>query len=98
MKKRNTPSRSTKKKPQPAPSSHELEVRRALPLDYVTTYVCGVAPYWTGKNARQSAVDFAKARAKFGRGEIRVLDQNRSIERIISFDRGKVNCEVAEVG
>lgn len=37
MKKRNTPSRSTKKKRQPAPSSHELEVRRALPLDYVTT-------------------------------------------------------------
>ena len=27
----------------------------------------GVQPYWTGKNAKQSAIDYAKARAKFGR-------------------------------
>jgi hypothetical protein len=26
----------------------------------------GVQPYWTGDSAKQSAVDYAKARAKFG--------------------------------
>jgi hypothetical protein len=35
--------------------------------------VSGVQPYWIGKDAKQSAIDYAKARAKFGRGEIRVL-------------------------
>jgi hypothetical protein len=33
----------------------------------------GVQPYWVGNDAKQSAIDYAKARAKFGRGEIRVL-------------------------
>jgi hypothetical protein len=33
----------------------------------------GVEPYWTGESAKQSAIDYAKARAKFGHGEIRVL-------------------------
>jgi len=33
----------------------------------------GVEPRWTGENAKQSANDYAKARAKVGRGKIRVL-------------------------
>jgi len=27
----------------------------------------GVEPFWTGENAKQSAIDYAKGRAKFGR-------------------------------
>jgi len=46
----------------------------------------GVQPYWTGESAKESAIDYAKARVKFGRGEIRVLNKNGSMERIISFD------------
>src|SRR5437879_3598622 len=46
----------------------------------------GVQPYWTGENAKQSAIDYAKARAKFARGEIRVLNPDRSVERTIPFD------------
>jgi hypothetical protein len=45
----------------------------------------GVQPYWTGKNAKEDAIGYATARAKFGRGEIRVLDGNGSIERTIAF-------------
>jgi Uncharacterized protein conserved in bacteria (DUF2188) len=45
----------------------------------------GVEPYWTGESAKQSAIDYAKARAKFGRGEIRVLKQDGSIEETIPF-------------
>jgi len=45
----------------------------------------GVQPYWTGKDAKESAIDYAKARAKFGRGEIRVLDGSGSIEEVIRF-------------
>jgi len=45
----------------------------------------GVQPYWTGESAKQSAIDYAKARAKFGRGEIRVLNNEYSIERVIPF-------------
>jgi len=30
----------------------------------------GVQPYWTGNSAKQSAIDYAKARAKFGHAEI----------------------------
>jgi hypothetical protein len=40
-----------------------------------------VEPYWTGKDAKQSAIDYAKARAKFGPGEIRVLMEGGSIQR-----------------
>jgi hypothetical protein len=43
----------------------------------------GVQPYWTGDSAKQSAIDYAKARAKFGRGEIRVLDQNGNVVETI---------------
>jgi hypothetical protein len=46
----------------------------------------GVAPYWTGKTAKEDAIGSAKARAKFGRGEIRVLDNAGQMERVISFD------------
>jgi hypothetical protein len=45
----------------------------------------GVGPYWTGKTAKEDAIGYAKARAKFGRGEIRVLNPDGSIERIIPF-------------
>jgi hypothetical protein len=45
----------------------------------------GVQPYWTGEKAKESAISYATARAKFGRGEIRVLKADGLIERIISF-------------
>ena len=45
----------------------------------------GVQPYWASEDAKQSAIDYARARAKFGRGEIRVLKADGSIERIIPF-------------
>jgi hypothetical protein len=45
----------------------------------------GVAGYWTGQGAKQSAIDYAKARAKFGQGEIRILKQHGGIESIIAI-------------
>ena len=45
----------------------------------------GVQPYWTGKNAKEDAIGYATARAKFGRGEIRVLRQDRSVESVIGI-------------
>ena len=45
----------------------------------------GVGPYWIGDSAKQSATDYAKARAKFGRGEIRVLRQDGSVESVIGI-------------
>jgi hypothetical protein len=45
----------------------------------------GVEPYWTGEHAKQSAIGYAQARAKFGRGEIRVLNADGSTEQIIPF-------------
>ena len=53
----------------------------------------GVEPYWIGDDAKQSATDYAEARAKFGRGEIRVLNIDRSLERVISFDGGATKCD-----
>jgi hypothetical protein len=50
----------------------------------------GVQPYWTGDTAKQSATDYAKARAKYGRGEIRVLAQDGSTERVIPFSASGV--------
>jgi len=44
----------------------------------------GVGPYWTGKTAKDDAIGYAKARAKFGRGEIRVLKKTGEIEQVIS--------------
>jgi hypothetical protein len=46
----------------------------------------GVQPYWTGDTAKEDAIGYATARAKFGRGEIRVLNNDNSIERVISFE------------
>jgi len=34
----------------------------------------GVQPYWIGDRAKEDAIGYATARAKFGRSEIRVLD------------------------
>jgi hypothetical protein len=45
----------------------------------------GVGPYWIGDDAKQSAIDYAKARAKFGRAEIRVLKQDGSVEDVIGI-------------
>ena len=47
----------------------------------------GVRPYWTGEHAKEDAIGYATARAKFGRGEIRVLDNAGEVERVISFDK-----------
>jgi hypothetical protein len=46
----------------------------------------GVGPYWIGVDAKQSAIDYAKARTKFGCGEIRVLNPDGSIEHVIEFN------------
>ena len=46
----------------------------------------GVQPYWAGKDAKQSAIDYARARAKFGRGELRVLNPDGTVASIIPFD------------
>ena len=48
----------------------------------------GVAPFWTGNGAKEDAISYAKGRAKFGRGEIRVLNPDGSIECIIPFGEG----------
>jgi hypothetical protein len=45
----------------------------------------GVGPYWTGNSAKQSAIDYAKARAKFGHSEIRVLKQDGSVESVVGI-------------
>jgi hypothetical protein len=45
----------------------------------------GVQPYWTGDTAKQDAIGYATARAKFGRGEIRVLNADGSVENVIAF-------------
>ena len=46
----------------------------------------GVAPFWIGNGAKEDAISYAKGRARFGRGEIRVLNPDGSIECIIPFD------------
>jgi hypothetical protein len=51
----------------------------------------GVQPYWTGEDAKQSAIDYAKARAKFGHGEIRVLNSNGSVERVIDLNHRQIH-------
>jgi hypothetical protein len=42
--------------------------------------------YCSGESAKEDAIGYAKARAKFGRGEIRVLKQDGSIDRVISLN------------
>jgi len=44
-----------------------------------------VGPCWTGNSAKQSAIDYAKARAKFGHSEIRVLKQDGSVESVVGI-------------
>ena len=51
----------------------------------------GVGPYWLGDSAKQSAIDYAKARAKFGHGEIRVLNSDGSVERVIDFNHRQIH-------
>ena len=46
----------------------------------------GVQPYWTGEHAKEDAIGYATARAKFGRGEIRVLNADGSIKDVIRLD------------
>jgi hypothetical protein len=43
----------------------------------------GVQPYWTGDTAKEDAIGYAKARAKFRRGEIRVLKHDELVESVI---------------
>jgi len=43
----------------------------------------GVQPYWTGDTAKEDATGYATARAKFGRGEIRVLNHDGTVQTII---------------
>ena len=47
----------------------------------------GVQPFWTGNGAKDDAIGYAKGRAKFGRGEIRVLNADGSVERAIDFNQ-----------
>ena len=42
-------------------------------------------PYWTGDTAKADAIGYATAQAKFGRGEIQVLNNENSIERVIAY-------------
>ena len=45
----------------------------------------GVGPYWIGESAKDDAIDYAKARAKYARAELRVLKQDGSIENVIAI-------------
>ena len=40
----------------------------------------GVQPYWTGATAKEDAIVHARARARFGRSEIRVLSKNGTLK------------------
>jgi hypothetical protein len=44
-----------------------------------------VEPYWTGEHAKEDAIGYAAARAKFGRGEIHVFNHDGKIQTIIPF-------------
>ena len=44
--------------------------------------------YWTGEHAKEDAIGYATARAKFGRGgEIRVLNHDGKVETIIPLNQ-----------
>ncbi len=45
----------------------------------------GVQPYWRGDTSKQDAIGYAKARARFGRGEIRVFNGDGSVEKLLPF-------------
>jgi hypothetical protein len=57
----------------------------------------GVEPFWTGENAKQSAIDYAKGRAKLGRGEIRVLRPFGSVKRVIVQSNQPMSCLQADL-
>ena len=42
-----------------------------------------VQTYWTGDHAKEDAIDYAKAGAKLGHGEIRVLKHDELVESVI---------------
>ena len=46
----------------------------------------GVAPFWTGDGAKESAVEYAMEKCKRHRGEIRLVNADGEIEETISFD------------
>ena len=46
----------------------------------------GVQPYWTEDTAKEDAISYATARAKFGRGEIWVLNNAGEVEPAIAYD------------
>lgn len=46
----------------------------------------GVEPYWSGEDARRSAIHYAKSRTAHRFGEIRVMDAAGGIEEVIPFD------------
>ena len=43
----------------------------------------GVQPYWTGDHAKEDAIGYATARAKFAHGEIRVLKHDELVESVM---------------
>ena len=43
----------------------------------------GVQPYWTGGTAKEDPIDYAKAGAKLGHGEIRVLKHHELVKSVI---------------
>jgi hypothetical protein len=47
----------------------------------------GVQPYWTSDTAKEDAIGHATARAKFGRGEIPVLNHGGKVQTIIPLTR-----------
>jgi hypothetical protein len=46
----------------------------------------GVQPYWIDANAKEDTFGYAKARAKFGGAEIRVLNADGSIKEVIRLE------------
>ena len=46
-----------------------------------------VQPYWTGDHAKEDAIGYATARARYGRGEIRVLNHDGKVQTIIPLNK-----------
>ena len=75
----------------PEPANPEQEPRTTIEIrPYRGGWQCfeapGVAPFWTGNGAKEDAISYAKGRARFGLGEIRVLDQDGSVETVIQLN------------
>jgi hypothetical protein len=67
-------------------------------IDPPPTFSRAPARSATGDTAKQSAIDYAKARAKFGHGEIRVLN-NDDDNSVRQMRRGcRANCIAAFTG